>query len=610
MNIDRTNWEIINCLQDNARESFANIGRKVGLTPPAVAERVKKMEDTGVIERYTVRLSNRKAGYQLRGIIMLRAFMGKLKPFLAKVSAFDEVINCYRITGNENIIMEVVLRDQEHLEKFIELAHSFYDNHHHRLAESYLSLGRLHLELGRIELAIAYMDQGIKILEKSENRNGYIIAVYQKGLASFHTSDFQNARNMFELLLTIEPQSEDITVYKALAKYYLSSIFFKNAEYSNALSAIDYCIEFPEESIDIVDIYGLKYKILKKAGLVKQSDEILPSILERIKLLGTKNLNAHINFLNEYSQYLIDEKQYDQALFYLDKILDENHETILSGSNSQNPELKRILVQSLYQKGQAYEKRYRHNYEEENIRKAHASYVMGITALNQVKRAYQSEQDRFTNIKQLNKIYQSSIRSGFQLYQSTGIEKYKNEAFQYAESYLSNQLLEELNRNISIKQTNIPDSLLLQLENLRLQESFLTSKITVLESLSIITSDDSVKLETYRFSLTRNKNAYNSAIRYLEENFLNYYQANYADNLVSVSQVQKRLKADEALIEYFVTDSSVFAFCISSETHSFLQLDLPDEEMLSAFQQSLQPDNFSNPENVVEFAELSNSLYK
>ncbi|MEO1485049.1 MAG: Lrp/AsnC family transcriptional regulator [Bacteroidota bacterium] len=120
MNIDRTNWEIINCLQDNARESFANIGRKVGLTPPAVAERVKKMEDTGVIERYTVRLSNRKAGYQLRGIIMLRAFMGKLKPFLAKVSAFDEVINCYRITGNENIIMEVVLRDQEHLEKFID----------------------------------------------------------------------------------------------------------------------------------------------------------------------------------------------------------------------------------------------------------------------------------------------------------------------------------------------------------------------------------------------------------------------------------------------------------------------------------------------------------
>jgi Lrp/AsnC family leucine-responsive transcriptional regulator len=51
---------------------------------------------------------------------MLRAFMGKLKPFLDKVKTFQEVVNCYRITGNENIIMEVVLRDQSHLEKFID----------------------------------------------------------------------------------------------------------------------------------------------------------------------------------------------------------------------------------------------------------------------------------------------------------------------------------------------------------------------------------------------------------------------------------------------------------------------------------------------------------
>ena len=46
--------------------------------------------------------------------------MGKLKPFLATVVSFDEVVNCYRITGNENIVMEVVLKDQFHLEKFID----------------------------------------------------------------------------------------------------------------------------------------------------------------------------------------------------------------------------------------------------------------------------------------------------------------------------------------------------------------------------------------------------------------------------------------------------------------------------------------------------------
>jgi Lrp/AsnC family leucine-responsive transcriptional regulator len=57
---------------------------------------------------------------QLNAIITIRAFMGKLKPFLQIVKTYDEVINCYRITGNENIVMEVVLKNQKHLEQFID----------------------------------------------------------------------------------------------------------------------------------------------------------------------------------------------------------------------------------------------------------------------------------------------------------------------------------------------------------------------------------------------------------------------------------------------------------------------------------------------------------
>lgn len=118
--IDDLNWKILECLQENARESFANIGRKVGLTPPAVAERVKKMEDLEILQGYKAMVSHALTGHQLKAIITLRAFMGKLKPFLATVVSFNEVVNCYRITGNENIVMEVVLKDQFHLEKFID----------------------------------------------------------------------------------------------------------------------------------------------------------------------------------------------------------------------------------------------------------------------------------------------------------------------------------------------------------------------------------------------------------------------------------------------------------------------------------------------------------
>lgn len=120
MQIDSLNWKILKCLQSNARQSNAEIGRQVGITSPAVSERIKKMEDAGLIEGFRTAVSYFEAGYQLKAIITIRAFMGKLKPFLEKVKTFDEVLNCYRITGNENIVMVVILKNQKHLEQFID----------------------------------------------------------------------------------------------------------------------------------------------------------------------------------------------------------------------------------------------------------------------------------------------------------------------------------------------------------------------------------------------------------------------------------------------------------------------------------------------------------
>lgn len=120
MNLDNLNWKILRCLQENARQSNAEIGRQVGISSPAVSERIKRMEDAGIILGYKTVVSPLDMGYQLKAIITLHAFIGKLKPFLEKVKTFDEVLNCYRITGNENIVMEVLLKNQKHLETFID----------------------------------------------------------------------------------------------------------------------------------------------------------------------------------------------------------------------------------------------------------------------------------------------------------------------------------------------------------------------------------------------------------------------------------------------------------------------------------------------------------
>ena len=125
MLLDALNWKILQCLQENARQTNTDIGRKIGISSPAVSERIRKMEDLGIITGYNTKVSPFELGYQLKAIITIRAFMGKLKPFLEMVKTYDEVLNCYRITGNENIVMEVVLKNQKHLEAFIDQLISF-----------------------------------------------------------------------------------------------------------------------------------------------------------------------------------------------------------------------------------------------------------------------------------------------------------------------------------------------------------------------------------------------------------------------------------------------------------------------------------------------------
>ncbi len=139
--MDALNRKILGALQRNARISFTALGQLVGLTPPAVAERVKRLEDSGVIDGYWTQISHQKSGYQLKAIITLKAFMGKLKPFLEKVTTLEEVVNCYRITGNENIIMEVVLRDQSHLEEFIDQLIRYGETRTHIILSEVISNG-------------------------------------------------------------------------------------------------------------------------------------------------------------------------------------------------------------------------------------------------------------------------------------------------------------------------------------------------------------------------------------------------------------------------------------------------------------------------------------
>lgn len=118
--VDTIDLKIIAQLEMNARASFVDIGKQIGLSPSSVRERIQKLEDGEIITGYKVALNNQKLGFGLEVFIMFKLFSGKLKNFCDQLDEFPEISEIKRITGTHNIFMKVVLVDQLHLQKFID----------------------------------------------------------------------------------------------------------------------------------------------------------------------------------------------------------------------------------------------------------------------------------------------------------------------------------------------------------------------------------------------------------------------------------------------------------------------------------------------------------
>ena len=118
--IDATNRELLAHLQGDARLSLAELGRRVGLSPPAVAERLQRLESAGVITGYRGEIGPRALGLALTVVIRVRPAPGQLHNVADLARETTEVVECLRITGDDCYLMRAHLRDVEHLEEVID----------------------------------------------------------------------------------------------------------------------------------------------------------------------------------------------------------------------------------------------------------------------------------------------------------------------------------------------------------------------------------------------------------------------------------------------------------------------------------------------------------
>jgi len=118
--LDDIGWHLLEELQEDARLSYAELGRRVGLSTPAVMERVRKMEDAGIIMGYRAEVNPEKIGFQVTAFIRIGLEHEVLPRLGSLFKEIPEIIECHRVTGDDSLILKVHVTSIAHLETVIQ----------------------------------------------------------------------------------------------------------------------------------------------------------------------------------------------------------------------------------------------------------------------------------------------------------------------------------------------------------------------------------------------------------------------------------------------------------------------------------------------------------
>jgi len=118
--MDDLDWVLLGALQRNGRMSFTELARQVRMSIPAVTERVRRLEEAGVIEGYAARVNAAAIGYQVGAMVGITVPQPAKAKFLKLLESIPEVLECHHVTGADSYIMRLVAANMTDLERLVE----------------------------------------------------------------------------------------------------------------------------------------------------------------------------------------------------------------------------------------------------------------------------------------------------------------------------------------------------------------------------------------------------------------------------------------------------------------------------------------------------------
>ncbi len=504
----------------------------------------------------------------------------------------------------------------EYLKKALSTYINLYGEIHKNVAITYNLIGIVHSKNGILDQALINYNKAIAILNK-RNNTGTLDLVYNNiGVIYKQRGEYSKALGFYKksLNITLNNFTENhpnvarkyinigdlyniqdnsnvaLEYYKKALKILTStfqkdhplisecysnigSVYLKQAKYRLALY---YCDKAVIMNINLFgtnhpytsDIYNNTAQVyFEKRDYTKALEYLQKSLKIRLSIHGQNHTNI-VESYNRIGSFYLKTKKYYNALINYERAITVNTIPGTDQYLDQN-----VLLSTLNGQAKTYKKIFQKSKDIGSLNNSINTYQKADTLINKIRQTFTNYQDKVSFAKKAAAIYQGAIEAQLLLYHHNQDQKSLDQAFLYAEKSKANTLKELLAASNAKNFTGLSTDLLELEKELRINNSFYQSKINKERSSQ---ATDSTKITNYESRLFDINRRQDSLTNILEKNYPKYYQLKHENNIVSVVDIQKNLKENTTLLEFFVADSSAYAFTISKNNLAVQELKTED----------------------------------
>ncbi len=474
----------------------------------------------------------------------------------------------YRKLGNPE-------RALEYYRQALEMRKSTLGATHPNVAASYYEIGNLYGTISNYHAALEYVQQGNRILEANTQVANDVLPTYQvyEGKMYGLIGDHENARASIKKGIAVAEKALPAThPYRAIA-------YNMAAEYYGDIADIKDQTEFAKKAIEI---YRASYGV----GSEREGDVVSKLATTYAKLGDDANaLKLYSDALQYFNAKLGPQNPKVAALYlgvgdvftskgYFDQAVKAYEAALQSIDTAQNKPSTLRIVRS---RAKMFDK-------QDATDLALDGYRTALKIVDDIAQGYNNEAARAQLEKDRRAMYTSAMNALWKLYEKKKDASLLAEAFSMAEKSKSTLLLENTKDQHAKTFAGVPDSLVSKERDMRIELAFY--KTSLYQSTKTKDTATARALEKTIFDLERELEGFKSQ---LEKDFPAYYKLKYRKNAVALADIQQQLQPNTTLLEYFVSDSAIYCFNVSSNSSEWKRqaIDQSVRNAIDGYQKSL-----------------------